>query len=140
MNRIWFALVSAVLVCSTAYATEYSKVEVRGTINDEETNLQDTGLDVSYFTSRARQSEKVTLPSATFTAFTWPASADAAIVIFNRANNPSGLKLKGVTGDTGISIDSAVPLVIGLSADGANVNFGILNEKPSSDSCRIFYF
>ena len=128
------------LVTSSAWATEYSKIEVRGSITDEEEDLQDTGLITNYFTSNARQTQKVNLPAATFTALTWPASADAVVITFTSTNSPVGLKLKGLTGDTGISIDSTVPLVLGLSADAANVNFGILNEKASADSCRVYWF
>lgn len=127
------------LMASSAWATEYSKVEVRASVNDEETTIQDTGLITKFFASGARQTQKVNLPAATFTALTWPASADAVVITFTSTNSPVGLKLKGVTGDTGISIDSTVPLVLGLSSDAANINLGILNEKASADSCRVYW-
>ena len=139
MKRYSLALIG-LLLASSAWATEYSKVEVRTSVDDGENTLQDSTLVTNYFTSGARQTQKVSLPAATFTALTWPASADGVMIIANQGNSPVGLKLKGVTGDTGISLDSTFPIVLPLSSDAANINLGILNEKASADSVRVLWF
>lgn len=127
---------SLVVITSHCYA-DNSKIEVRGSIDDGETTLQDTGLIVKYFTSGARQQQTVTLTGSAFTNIAIPASSDAVLIDIG---TNTGLKLKGVTGDTGISLDSACPILLPISADDASTTFGILNLTSTSKQVKVYFF
>ena len=126
-----------ILFSANAYATDTSKVELRGQINDGTTNLQDSGIISKSFTAGVRQSQAVTATASAFTAFTVPSGAKAILI---DVGTVQGLKIKGVTGDTGISLDSTVPVLLPLSSDSSNVTLGVLNEYGTDATLRVYYY
>lgn len=133
MRKLWF-IVLGLIIASSSWATEYSKVELRAQVTDETNNLQDTGLFSNYFTTGVRQSQVISATASTFTALTIPTGAKAILI---DPTNLSSVKLKGVTGDTGISLDSQVPVLIPISDD--NTTIGFQNMDSSAKSIRVYY-
>ena len=134
MKRLILALL---LVSNLAYADENSKIEIRGQINDDTTNLLDTGTITKYFATGARQMQKLSIDTAVFSALTIPAGARAVLI---DVGTSTGLKLKGVTADVGISMSSVVPVLIPISYDLALTTIGILNTSATSKEVKIFWF
>lgn len=137
MKRFLFLFLILILFHTSAWATDTSKVEVRGQVNDGTTNLQDSGIISKSFTAGVRQSQAITASASAFTALTVPSGAKAILIDVGTVR---GLKLKGVTGDVGISLDSTVPVLLPLSSDSANVTLGILNNYASDASIRVYYY
>ena len=121
---------------NTAYATDYSKIEVRGSVNDETSTVQDTGAITKYFASYNRQSSLVTLTASGFTNISIPTNSKAVLIDVISAD---GIKLKGVTGDTGISLDATCPVLLPLSTDGTTT-IGIQNMEASAQTIRVMFF
>lgn len=126
-----------ILVSTPAFAGDYSKIEIRGSVNDESTTNQDTGLITKFFSNGARQINKVSLDGSTFTNITVPSGAKAVIIDVGTYRH---LKLKGVTGDTGISLDSNCPVVMPISSDRSTTTLGILNNASTSAEVKIYWF
>ena len=138
-NKIFY-LILITIISSFCYfssaSADNSKVEVRGSVDDGTTTLETTGLITKYFTSGARQQQQISLTASAFTAITVPSGARAVIIDMLSAD---GIKLKGLTGDQGISLDSVVPIVLPLSGDGT-VTIGIQNLETTAQTIRVFWF
>lgn len=113
-----------------------SKLEVRGSVNDGTTTLQDSGLITKYFTTGVRQQQTLSLTASAFTTVTIPTGAKALLV---DVGSVTGIKLKGVTGDAGISLDSTVPMLLPISQDGS-ATIGFQNMNSSAKSVTAYWF
>ena len=129
-------IVSLLIITSRVYAAEKSKIELRGSVDDGTSTLQDTGPMVDYFTANARQNQLIQLPASSYTNIVVPLTADAVII---DVGTFTGLKLKGVTADTGISLDSSTPILLPLSRDNT-VTLGIQNLRDQNANCRVWWF
>lgn len=130
-------LILAMLIATPAYATDQSKIEVRGSINDEQSDLMDTGLIVKTFSSGAVQMNKVSVDAASTASVTVPSGAKAILIDVGTYKN---LVLKGVSGDTGISLDSTTPVLLPISSDG-NTTVVIRNKSSNQGaSLRVYFF
>ena len=134
MKRLLYTslLVIGVLYSAIAFATDTSKTEVRVSINDGSSTVVDWGLVVDSFTSGTRQTQTVTLTGSAFTALTVPSGAKG---LFIDTSAISGLKLKGISADNGISLDATCPLLMSISDDGATV--GIQNLYSTSQDVQV---
>lgn len=130
-------LLLLLLITTPAWAVDNSKVEVRGSVNDETSNVLDSGLITKYFTSGARQQQTISLDSVTYTNIAVPVGAKAVLIDVGTA---TGLQLKGVTGDVGISLDSTVPILIPISDDRTTTTLGIRNGNTTTRSVKVFWF
>ena len=137
LNTVGILLFAVILLVATTYLAfaENSKIEVRGSIDDGTSTLQDSGIITKYFTTGARQSQLVTLTAGAFTAFTKPSAAEALLIDIGSVRS---LRLKGVTGDVGISLDSNCPVLLPISDD--NVTIGILSNNASNTTVRLYWF
>lgn len=135
MRKVLVLLLS-LLISSQAYAVEKSKVQIQASIDDETSTLSNTGLITKYFNTGARQQQSVSLTASAFTGITIPTGAKAILIDVISAD---GIKLKGVTGDTGISLDSTVPVLLPISGDGS-ATIGIQNMETSAQTIRVFFF
>jgi hypothetical protein len=124
------------LFTTSSYA-ENSKIEVRGTIDDDSTNLIDSGNIVKYFSSGAIQRNVVSIDGLGFTNISIPRGAKAILIDIG---SYTGLKLKGVTADTGISLDSTCPILLPLSDDPVTTTLGLRNDLASSASAKVYFF
>lgn len=83
--------------------------------------------------------ETVSLTNAAFTALTVPAGAKGILLMCDASVGP--MTLKGVTGDTGIVILTAVapgvPIMLPL---GTTPSIGILNSNAAAQSVDIIWF
>ena len=129
-----FLILMAVTV--SAGATDRSKIELRGSGNDEQTTLMDTGLIVKTFNSSVRQSNKVSLDASSTTSITVPTGAKVVLI---DVGSYEGLHISGESGDKGISLDDTVPLLMPLSADG-NTTIVISNDIGSSATIILYWF
>lgn len=134
MKKLIIAI--SLLIACPAWA-ENSKLEVRGTVDDDSDILMSTGLIVKNFTTGARQSQKLSIDSATFSAFTVPSGAKAVLI---DVGTSTGLHLKGVSADTGISLDNTVPVLLPLSDDIGVTTLGLRNDGPSTQTVKIYWF
>jgi len=130
------ALATAILV-TNSYATDYSKIEVRGQVTDETTTNLDSGNITKYFATGSRQMQTVSLTASAFNNLTVPSGAKAVLIDVGTSHS---LKLKGVTGDTGVSLDTACPVLLPISDDPATTTLGILNSHGSAQSVKVFWF
>ena len=135
MKRLIVFLIFGLSLINIAYA-ENSKIEIRGSIDDSESTLQDSGLITKYFTTGARQSQSVSLGASGFTAITVPSGSKAILVDVLTAD---GIKIKGVTGDQGISLDQTCPALLPLSTDGT-VSIGFQNMETAAQNIRVYFF
>ena len=124
----------AIFLASTAYA-ENSKIEVRGSVDDGTNTYMSSGLITKYFASGARQQQAVTLTASAFTTISIPVGSRAILIDMLSAD---GLKLKGLTGDQGISIDATCPVLLPISSDGTTT-VGIQNLETSSQRINVFF-
>lgn len=129
-------ILAFLLISSVTYAAESSKVEVRATIDDGTSVLQDTGAITKYFTSGARQQQSVSLTASAYTTLSVPSGAKG---IFVDVGSVDGIKLKGLTGDQGISLDSTIPVMLPLSTDGT-VTIGFQNMEASAQTIKVYWF
>lgn len=127
-------LIALLLLASPAYA-DNSKIEVRGSIDDGTSTLQDTGLITKYFTSGARQSNAVTLTANAFTNIAVPQTADAVLI---DVGSTRSLTLRAISSATGITLDSSCPVLLPLSSD--NVTFGLFNANSENKTIRVYFF
>ena len=135
MKRLIVFLIFGLSLINIAYA-ENSKIEIRGSIDDSESTLQDSGLITKYFTTGARQSQSVSLTGNSFTNIVIPTGAKAILI---DVVSSDGIKIKGVTGDTGISLDSTVPVMLGISSDGS-ATLGFQNMQSTAETVRVYFF
>lgn len=135
MRHLKRLILALLLISAPAFATEYSKVELRASVNDETATLQDTGTISKYFVRGARQQQAVSLTASAFTALTVPTGAKAMLV---ETTSLDGVKLKGVTGDTGISVDSTTPILVPVSDD--NTTIGFQNMNSTASQIRVYWF
>ncbi len=117
MKKLYF-FIGLILISTQCYATDYTKVETRVSINDGTTNTEDSGLITKYFTSGVRQQQTLSIANGANT-ITVPNNSKG---LFIDVGSVRSLHLKGVTGDRGISLDSACPVLIPLSYDSAGVS------------------
>ena len=120
----------------SCHAADTSKVEVRGSVDDGTSEVQDTGLIVKLFATGARQQQFVSLAADSFTNVTVPTDAKAVLIDVMTSD---GIKLKGVSADTGISLDSTCPVLLPLSRDGT-VTIGFLNMEDEKHPIRLYWF
>lgn len=134
MKRI-FIFLALLIFTVPAYAQDYGKIEVRGSSNNGNQTTLDSGLFTKYFTSDVVQTQAITATASAFTAITVPSGSKALLI---DVGTSKGLKLKGVTGDNGISLDSNCPILLPVSDDGATV--GLQNLYSSNASVRAYFF
>ena len=133
--KIRLLLVVMLLIASNCLAADTATIEVRGKVSDGSSTVMDTGLITKTFTANARQQQTVNLTANAFTNIAVPNTADA--VLIDIGTNRS-LTLRAVTGATGISLDSACPIMFPVSAD--NVTFGLFNANTSNVQVRVYWF
>lgn len=131
----FISFIIASLLTVSAYA-DNSKVEIKATADDGQDVLQSTGLITKYFTSGTIQQQYVTLTASAFTNISIPSGAKAMLIDVISAD---GIKLKGVTGDTGISLDSTVPVLLPITQDGT-ATIGIQNLETASQRIKVYFF
>ena len=137
MNKITsFVLIMIMTMASSAHALNDGKIEIRGRSSNGTFTVMDTGIITKVFTEDATQQSIVTLTASAFTNVSVPSGAKAVLI---DVGTNSGIKLKGVTGDTGISLDSTCPVLMPLSTDG-NTTMGFQNMKASSAQVRVYFF
>ena len=124
-----------IMDCNIAHATS-GKIEVRGSTDDGTTTLTDSGLITKYFTNDVVQVQVVTATASSFTNLTVPTNAKAVMI---DVGSVRALKLKGVTGDVGISLDSTCPVVLPISRD-STVTLGIQNLTATSETVKVYFF
>lgn len=134
MKKIILVILGLVLTFS-AHA-DNSKIEVRGSVDDGTTTISDTGLITKYFGTGAQQQQTISLTASTFTNISVPSGAKAVLINVLSAD---GIKLKGITGDEGISLDSACPVLMPLSTDGT-VTLGIQNMETSAQTIKVYFY
>ena len=108
-----------------------------GSISDGSETVLSSGIIIRSFTAGARQQQTVSIAATSFQAITIPTGAKA--ILIDTAGS-SDLKLKGVTGDVGISLDSTCPVLLPLSDDTATMTLGIQNPASSADSVIVYFF
>lgn len=128
-------LLAAILLTTPAYAD--SKIEIRGSVITNDATVIDTSQITKYFATGKKQHQTVTATASTFTAITVPTGSKAIII---DVGTTRGLKLKGVTGDTGISLDSTCPIVIPLSGEASVVTLGLQNQYATDASVDVYFF
>lgn len=129
-------LLLAILISTNAWATDYSKVEVRASITDETSNNTDSSMITKYFANGARQVQTVSCTASAFTNISVPSGAKAVLIDVGTSTD---LALKGVTADTGISLDSTCPVLLPISDDPATTTLGILNRSGSAKTVKVFW-
>ncbi len=118
---------------AVAANADTSKVEVRASVSDGTTTVQDTGLVTKSFTTGVRSQQTVTLSASSFTQLSKPSGAKGLAIDWGTVSN---VKLKGLTGDQGISMDSTVPLVLPLSLDNTST-IGFQNMSASDQEIVV---
>lgn len=119
---------------SNAFAVDTSKIEVRGSISDGTTTVEDSGLIVKTFTAGARQQQTLTL-AAGATTVSIPSGSKGVLLDVGSVRS---LHLKGVTGDKGISLDSSFPVMIPLSADATTTM--LISNDGVSTTINAYWF
>ena len=61
MRKLISLVVMSILWCSTSYAVDTSKVEVRASIDDGTSTVEDSGLITKTFTAGVRQKQTLSL-------------------------------------------------------------------------------
>lgn len=129
---LWLVMMLVAVPCFA----DNSKIEVRGTADDGEDVTSSSGLITKYFPSGNVQQNTVSLTASAFTAISVPSGAKAVLI---DVMSTDGIKLKGLTGDQGISLDDSTPVLLGLSTDGT-VTMGFQNMEPSNQQIKLFWF
>jgi len=135
MKKISMVMAS-VLLSTYAYA-DNSKIELRGVVDDGNETVMSSGLITKYFTSGVRQQQTVSCTAGAFTSITVPSGAKAILIDVGTSTD---LALKGVTGDTGISLDSTCPVLLPISDDPATTTLGLLNRSGSAKTAKVYFF
>ena len=86
------------LYASLALATDTSKVEVRASITDGSSTVEDSGLITKTFTTGVRQQQPVSLAASSFTALSKPSGAKGILIDWGTVSN---VKLKGLSASIG---------------------------------------
>ena len=134
MKKLIF--IALLLFSTNVYAADSSKIEVRGSVDDGSTTVLDSGVITKYFGSGTRQQQSVSLTASAFTTISVPTGTKGVLIDVLTAD---GIKLKGVTADTGISLDSTFPVLIPLSTDGT-ATLGIQNMETAVQQIKLFWF
>lgn len=129
MNRVIIGIFVALLFTNNLYAADTSKVEVRASVNDGTTDVENSGLIVKTFTTGIRKQESITLAANTNTNLVKPTAAKGVLI---DVGSTRSLHLIGEAGDKGISLDSSIPIMLPLSSDGAFTNVRISNDGAAS--------
>lgn len=131
------AILMLLLLTTPAYAENTAKVEVRGESNNGTATVMATGIISKVFTQddAAIQQQTISATASAFTQFTVPTGAKA--VLIDVGTSP-GLRLKGVTGDNGISLDGNTPVLIGISDEGSTI--GIQNQQGTARNLKVYFF
>ncbi len=119
----------SVAASNYCYSSDTSKVEVRASVNDGTSSVEDSGLIVKTFSTGIRKQETLTLSANTNTNLVKPTAAKG--VLIDIGSNRS-LHLIGEPGDKGISLDSSCPVMLPLSSDGAFTNLRISNDGAAT--------
>lgn len=131
MKKIVLLLVISLLfTTSHCYSADTSKVEVRASVNDGTTDVEDSGLIVKTFSTGVRQQQTITLAANTNTSLSKPTAAKGVLI---DVGSTRSLHLIGVAGDRGISLDSAIPIMLPLSSDGAFTTVSISNDGAAAN-------
>lgn len=130
------SILASIILTSSVFATDYSKVEVRASVTDETSNNVDSSMITKYFANGARQAQTVSCTASSFTNLTVPSGAKAVLIDVGTSTD---LALKGVTADTGISLDSTCPVLLPISDDPATTTLGLLNRSGSAKSVKVFW-
>lgn len=110
-----------------------SKVEVRASISDTSgVNVEDSGLITVTFDSGVRQQQTVTLTASTFSSITVPTGAKAVLI----TGLTGAARLKGVTGDTGITMAANCSILIPL---GTTPSLGILEASAADQTLQLYW-
>ena len=137
MKKLLLFLLS-ILISTPVFATDTSKVEIRASINDGTNEVEDTGLIVKTFTAGVRQMQTISLSAG---ANTISVPNNTKGVLFD-VGSVRSLHLKGTTGDRGISLDSAFPVLLSLSYDSAGVSTNtmiISSDNTSAVTIMAFW-
>ena len=120
--RKLYLIIAGILLCATSYAADTSKVEVRASVTDGTSTVQDSGLVTKTFTTGIRQQQTISLSNGANT-ITVPNNTKGVMFDLTSGDGTGvrSLHLKGVTGDRGISLDSVCPVILPLSYDSAGV-------------------
>jgi len=137
MKRILLILIG-LSISSIAYATDTSKVEVRASITDGTSTVEDSGLITKTFTTGVRQQQTLSLSNGANTV-SIPNNSKGVLLDLGSVRS---LHIKGHTNDRGISLDSAFPVLIPLSYDSAGVvtNTMIISSDNTSAVSIQAYF
>lgn len=135
MKRLSLVLVMIGLATVPCFA-DNSKIELRGSADDGEDQIMSSGLITKYFASGAVQQQTISLDSNSFTAITVPTGAKAIMI---DVISSDGLILKGVTADTGISLDQTCPVLMPLTSD-SSIRIGIRNNENNSNRAKVYFF
>lgn len=129
------ALISFSLLSGKAFAYSDGKLEVRLRAISGDFAVMDTGIITKAISIDVVQQQAITLAASGFTAFTVPGSTKGVLIDIG---STKGLKLKSVTGDDGISLDSNAPILIPISRDSMSI--GIQNLYGSAATVRVYFF
>ena len=140
MKRILSLAVISILCQSLCYAADTSKVEVRTSISDGSSVVQESGIVTKTFTTGVRQQQTLTLANGANT-ITVPANTKGLMLDLTSLDSTSvrSLHLKGVTGDRGISLDSSCPVLLPLSNDVVTNTMIISNDNATSVQIRAYW-
>lgn len=133
MKKLLYLLI---LIPSIAFASNQSNVSVRGYVDNGSTKTIDSGTITSSFTTGAIQTQVLTLTANAFNAITVPSGAKA--ILIDTTTSQRGMILKGATNDNGISLDTAVPTLIPITAD-TSATVGIKNLGGAT-TVTIYFF
>lgn len=136
MRKLTVILMSLVVITSQVYAADTSKVEVRASVNDGTNDVENSGLIVKSFTTGARQQNTYSITTGVNTISVPSGSKGVLIDIPSASKN---LHLIGRANDTGISLDSAMPLLLGISSDGAVVDIRISNDNATTRTVYAYW-
>ena len=130
------ALVLLAILATVPCFADNSKIEIRGSADDGESQVMSSGLITKYFASGVIQQQTISLDSNSFTALTIPTGAKAIMI---DVISSDGLILKGVTADTGISLDKTCPVLMPLTSD-SSIRIGIRNNENNSNRAKVYFF
>ncbi len=138
MRRILYSIIFCLFLFSgTSYPANDAEINIRGKSSDGTFTVMDSGIITKYFSQdpAAVQQQQITATASAFTAFTVPTNAKALLIDVGTVR---GLRLKGITGDNGISLDNSCPVLIPVSDDGLTI--GIQNLYGTDSNLKVMWF
>ena len=134
MRRLILLIMFFSIFTTPSFATDTTKVEVRASTDDGTSVVIDSGIVRKVFTTGVRQQQTIALANGANT-ITVPNNTKGVMFAIGSVRS---LHLKGVTGDRGISLDSAVPVLLPLSYDSAGVSTNtIVISSDNASSVNI---